>query len=384
MEIAISCAWLAAVTWLIARALRQRDLLRPIDQVPPPLPDSAAPVAVIIPARNEEANIRRCLLGLLGQSYPPESLHVLVIDDHSTDATAALAASLAKAYPALTVLQSPPLPAGWTGKSHACWNGTRAAPADAEWLCFVDADVWAGSALLASATTAAAADCLDLLSLAPQQQLDSFAERLVMPCGLYLLGFCQDLRELQSRHSDKATATGQFMLVRRAAYEKVGGHAAVKGAICEDVALARLVKRAGGNVLRRDGSRLVSTRMYTGWASLWIGVSKNLVDMLGGPMLTIATALLAVTLAWAAWLIPLLDAWRCAGGAGAVCWALAPGLIGSAAAFALHVAGASHFGIPLWYGLIFPLGYTAGAFMAIDSVCRRWRGRVSWKGRTYP
>ena len=92
----------------------------------------------------------------------------------------------------------------------------------------------------------------------------------------------------------------------------------------------------------------------------------------------------AIALAWAAWLIPLFDAWGCARRATAACWALAPGLIGSAAAFGLHIAGASYFGLPLWYGLLFPLGYTAGAFMAIDSVGHRWRGRVSWKGRTYP
>jgi chlorobactene glucosyltransferase len=117
---------------------------------------------------------------------------------------------------------------------------------------------------------------------------------------------------------------------------------------------------------------------------LWIGISKNLVDMLGGPRSTLAIAAAATVLAWSAWLIPAVDALSCTRGVPYSCLALLPAAIGSAAIFGLHIAGTSYFNIPVWYGLLFPLGYTAGAFMAIDSVRRRWRRRVSWKGRTYP
>jgi chlorobactene glucosyltransferase len=206
----------------------------------------------------------------------------------------------------------------------------------------------------------------------------------VMPCGLYLLAFRQDLREVQSPHSEDATATGQFMLVRRAAYEAVGGHAAIQGAICEDVALARLLKRSGLHVVLRNGRALLSTRMYTGWTTIWEGITKNLVEMLGGPLPTLFTAAIAVPLAWAAWLIPAADIVSCSRSAETACWALLPGVIGSAAAFGLHIAGAAYFRAPFWYGLLFPLGYSAGAVMAVDSVRCRLRGRVSWKGRTYP
>jgi chlorobactene glucosyltransferase len=106
--------------------------------------------------------------------------------------------------------------------------------------------------------------------------------------------------------------------------------------------------------------------------------------MLGGPLRTIAIAVAAVALAWAAWLIPLRDAVDCAQGSSASCVGLILAALGSAAAFGLHIAGASYFGIPAWYGLLFPLGYSAGALIAIDSVRRRLSGRVSWKGRTYP
>jgi chlorobactene glucosyltransferase len=321
---------------------------------------------------------------LLAQDYSAQHLHILVVDDHSTDATPSIAASLAEDHAQLAVLSSPPLPAGWVGKVHACWIGAKAAPAEAEWLCFIDADVWAEPALLASAVVAAEAERLDLLSLAPRQQLESFAERLVMPCGLYVLAFRQDLQKLQSPQSQDATATGQFMLIRQRAYKEVGGHAAVRGAICEDLELARLMKRAGRRVTLRDGKHLLSTRMYRGWSTLWCGVSKNLVDMLGGVRAAVITAVLAVLLAWAACVIPIADGLTCVRGSREACWALIPGLIGSAAAFGLHIAGASYFRAPLWYGVLFPLGYTAGAMMTLDSVRRRLTHRISWKGRTYP
>ncbi|MFY9694843.1 MAG: glycosyltransferase family A protein [Xanthobacteraceae bacterium] len=380
----ISSAWLVIVVWLIARAFNQRGLLEVLDPAVAPEPDLAADVAVVIPARDEAGNIGRCLSSVVQQTYPASRLRVAVVDDHSTDATFDIAAAIAERYPGTSLLRSPPLPPRWVGKSHACWVGARSINPDAEWLCFIDADVWAEPALLASAVAAADAAELDLLSLAPRQELQSFAERLIMPCGLYLLAFCQDLRSVQARNSQEATATGQFMLVRRRTYDAIGGHAAVCGAICEDLMLARLIKRSGRGVLLQDGHRLLATRMYTGWATLWLGIAKNLSEMLGGPVRTVALASIAMALAWAAVLVPFADAVDCTRDSAAACWALLPGLLGSGAAFGVHIAGASYFRIPFWYGLLFPLGYAAGAVMALDSIRRRLRGRVIWKGRTYP
>jgi chlorobactene glucosyltransferase len=384
VELVLSFVWLCIVTWLIARAFNQRGLLQALEPAGPPPAHGAPEVAIIVPARDEAANIGRCLQSLVDQSYPSAHLRIVVVDDHSTDRTLEIATFFAARHPQLRVLRSPPLPPRWVGKAHACWIGAQAIGADAQWLCFTDADVWGERDLIASAVAAVTAQRLDLLSLAPQQQLGSFAERLTMPCGLYLLAFYQDLHVVQARNGPEATATGQFILVRRSLYDAIGGHAAVHGAISEDLMLARLLKRAGGYALLQDGRRLLSTRMYTGWSSLWIGVSKNLSDMLGGPARTIAVALAAVVLAWAALLVPLADAVSCARDSQTACVALIPAVLGSAAAFGLHIAGASYFRIPLWYGLLFPLGYSAGAAMAIDSVRRRLSGHVSWKGRTYP
>jgi chlorobactene glucosyltransferase len=174
------------------------------------------------------------------------------------------------------------------------------------------------------------------------------------------------------------------MLVRRTAYEEVGGHAAVHDAICEDVGLALLIKKSGGRVLLMDGKLLLSARMYSGWRSLWGGLSKNLVEMLGGPAATLITIPLVLLPSLTALLLPAVDGISCAHGSSAGCLALIPAGLGSAAAISLHVAGAWYFRIPFWYGLLCPLGYATGACLAIDSLRRRWRGRIVWKGRTYP
>jgi chlorobactene glucosyltransferase len=383
VELLFSSLWLAVVAWLIARAVTQRGCLARLERALPPSGDDAPFITVIIPARDEETNIEHCLESLLAQDYPGSRLRVLVVDDHSADSTAAMVCSLAERYPRITLINSPPLPPRWTGKCHACWIGARAAAPETQWLCFIDADVTVARGALSSAANAVLRQRLDLLSLMPHQELKSFAERLILPCGLIVLSFLQDLRQSQSRSGRSVAATGQFMLVRRDAYEAVGGHAAVCTVICEDLEFARRLKQSGRSVLLMGGDNFLSTRMYTGWRTLWPGLAKNLVDTLGGPAATLATAIAGVVLAWAALIVPLTDlAGWLRGDAGALS-ALLLALAGSGAAIGLHLAATFYFRIPFWYGLVFPLGYTLGALMAIDSVRRRLSGRVSWKGRIY-
>ena len=383
MDLLFSALWLAIVIWLILRAIGQRGLLPRLSAAAPLRPDMAPHLTVIIPARDEAANIGRCVHSLLAQDYPADRLNVLVIDDHSADDTAAIVRAMAAHHSQVSLLSSPPLPPRWTGKSHACWIGARSAAPESEWLCFLDADVWGEPPLVSSAVRAAAAQKLDLLSLAPRQELGSFAERLMLPCGLILLSFLQDLREVQGRSGSAVTATGQFMLIRRDAYEAVGGHAAVSHVICEDLEFARLLKQSGRSVLLMGGDDMIATRMYTGWRTLWPGFAKNLVDTLGGRRATLTFAPIAVILSWAAVALPIADAVACGHGTPSAWTALATALLGSAAAFGLHIAATFHFRIPFWYGLLFPLGYTLGAAMALDSVRRRLTGRVIWKGRMY-
>lgn len=383
MQLLLSSLWLALVTWLIARAVRQRNVLAAVPISTRNPGDALPKVAVIVPARDEAANIRPCIESLCLQRYPADRLAMIVVDDDSTDGTADIVASLANHDTRITLLHTSPLPPGWKGKVHACCIGAAAAPADADWLCFLDADMRATPDALMSAVQAASERKLDLLTLAPRHELATFAERLMLPCGLYLLGFYQDLERIQAQDSDEVVATGQFMLLRRAAYESVGGHAPVREAICEDVELALLMKRRGYRVLLMDGNRLLSTRMYTGWATLWPGFAKNLTQLLGGPTRTLIAAPLIVGLAWAAIALPLFDLAATLHGVSGASLALALATLGSASVIGLHIGGALHFKIPWWYGLLFPLGYTAGAVMALDSVRWRMTRRVQWKGRVY-
>lgn len=383
----LSLVWLAIVLWLLVRAVNQRGLLPRLASVawPEEWPKELATprVTIIVPVRDEEVNIARCLHSFCAQLYPHDRLDVIVVDDHSTDQTAAIIGAVAARDPRISLLRSPPLPSHWTGKSHACWIGACAVPSDGEWLCFVDADVWGERQLLASAMIAALRRGLDLLSLAPRQELGSVAERMVLPCGLISVSIIQDLRQVQMTSGPDVTATGQFMLIRREDYEAVGGHAAVSGAICEDLELARHFKQSGRAVLLMGGEDLVSTRMYSGWQTLWQGLAKNLVDTLGGRPTTLIVAVTGVILAWSAVAIPTLDAIAWSRGMNDAEAAFLIALLGSAAVFGLHIAAARYFRIPLYYGFFFPFGYTMGALIAFDSIRQRLRGRISWKGRIY-
>lgn len=383
MQVLLSSLWLALVIWLITRAVRQRSVLASVPVGTRDPGDRAPRVAVIVPARNEAANIGPCVESLSAQQYPPDHLAFIVVDDDSSDETATIVAGLAKRDRRITLLHTPPLPPGWKGKVHACCVGAAAAPRDTQWLCFLDADMRAAPRAIASAVAAAADRRLDLLTLAPRHELGSFAERLMLPCGLYLLGFYQNLEKIQAPDSDEAVATGQFMLLRRAAYEAVGGHAPVRDEICEDLELALLMKRRGHRVLLMDGNALLSTRMYTGWSTLWPGFAKNLIQLLGGPVRTLLAVPLIALLAWVAVWLPLLDLVAVLHGTSGAAIALALASLGTAALIGLHVGGAVHFRIPWWYGLLFPLGYTAGAVMALDSIRWRLTRRVHWKGRVY-
>jgi len=383
MELILSCIWFVLVSWLLARAYRQRQVFGRV-ALNATKPRATTPeIVVIVPVRDERDNIGPCVESLLRQQYPADRLRVLIVDDDSSDGTLDVVARLAARDRRVSCLRTPPLPPEWKGKTHACWIGARTLSPQVQWLCFIDADMRADPLLMTSAIEAAISGRLDLLTLAARHELHTFAERLVIPCGLYLLGFCQDLAKLQAPDSDDVVATGQFMLVRREAYEDVGGHAAVSTAICEDLELARALKRRGHRVLLQDGSLLLSTRMYTGWQTLWPGIAKNLSHMLGGPVRTIAFAVLGVTAAWATLVLPAIDIAGCASGTSGSCVALVPAALGSAAIIAMHIAGAAHFQIPPWYGLMFPISYTAAAMIAVDSVRSRLMGRVRWKGRVY-
>jgi chlorobactene glucosyltransferase len=363
-----------AVLLLIVRAARQFRSYPVLVPASPFAGQEEGRVVAIVPARNEADVIDRCVGGLLAQDY--NAMRVIVVDDGSTDGTAERVARYADGV-RLRLIAAGPLPPGWTGKTHACWRGVQEA-GDADFFCFVDADAGPYPALVRSALAEARRENLAFLSLEPFQELGTVWERLIIPAGFFALAF------LRRFGAGEPAANGQFLLIRADAYARIGGHGAVRAAISEDSALARLAARAGCRVAVMGGERLIRARMYRSFPALWQGLAKNSTEALGGARAVIGVALLGVPLAWALVLAPPILALTMPAHTGALALAgLGLATLALAAALALHVSGARHFGIPAWYGLFFPIAYTLAAALALDGLRRSAAGTVAWKGREY-
>lgn len=381
--LALCIAWVLVVAGLLTRAItqyRHYEIIRPVQTLSDPI---QASVTVIVPARNEERIIAKCLGALMQQDYPAEHLQIVVNDDNSTDRTYAIANGLAAGDAHVRLIKGQSLPEGWLGKPHACW--TAAAEARGEWLCFIDADTIAEPPLIATAVQTAVSRGLDLLSLQPFQELGTFAERLILPTGFFLIAFTQDLRKTNDPASPDASVNGQFLLIRRSVYESIGGHAAVRDAVAEDSALARAIKSSGHRIGVLGTEGLLQTRMYGDFRSLREGAARQAASLLGGAVVLLGVALGAMLLAVVPLALPSLAACRLAWGGGSVAIAsLLFAAIGSLALLGTHIGAARYFRIPFWYGLLFPFGYAAGAGILVFAAWQRLRGQTRWKGRVYP
>ena len=236
-------------------------------------------VSVLVPARNEALNIVRCIRSLLQQDYG--TFEILVLDDASTDTTPELLRSLvSESGGRLRFLKGEPLPEGWHGKSWACFQLGR--QAKGERLLFTDADTIHQPDALRRSVAALQDSGADMLSLTPYQELGSFGEKLVVPMVYFILMCFLPLRLVwKSRNPAFSFANGQFILFRKDFYDRINGHAAVKGDLVEDVWLCMAVKKAGGTVTAFNGTDTVSCRMYRNGKDVWDGFSKNLFAGLG-------------------------------------------------------------------------------------------------------
>jgi glycosyltransferase involved in cell wall biosynthesis len=223
--------------------------------------------SVIIPARNEEQSLGRCLRSL--QAQAGIDFELIVIDDDSCDGTA----EIARSFAAVKVIAAGPLPENWTGKTHAMAVGARLARG--KWLLFTDADTVHRPMSLARSVEEAERQGAALLSYSPQQQVHGFWQRAVMPVIFAELARAYPPQKVSDPMSPVAAANGQYLLVWREVYEAVGGHRAVANDLLEDVALARRVKSRAKIVFRYGGDR-VCTRMYSGFNDMKDGWTKNL------------------------------------------------------------------------------------------------------------
>lgn len=265
-------ATLALASMLLIAVLNAFTFPR-LDRFAREAPSRPPSLSVLIPARNEAANISAALSLLLAQEYP--HLEVIVLDDHSTDGTPDLVLEQARSDPRLRLISGAALPPGWTGKNWACHQLARAA--SGELLLFTDADVlWSRGALRA---LVAAQDRLraDLLTVWPTQQTLTWAERLVVPLvALAIQGYLPVLGVHYLPFVSMAAANGQCLLFRRSAYFLLGGHESVRSSLVEDISLARRVKRLRLRLRMADGAGLIACRMYAGWPAVRDGFAKNI------------------------------------------------------------------------------------------------------------
>ncbi len=377
---------LGPVTWLllgVAMGLGRKRLLlvrRPGHALPDPPPR----VSLLIPAKDEGERMRACLESVIAQDYP--SYSVICIDDRSTDQTGRIMDEFAARDSRVRAfhVREGSLPAGWTGKCNALHSHVR--HADGEWLLFVDSDVILEPDAVRLTMDFAVRKDVHLFSLLPRLESHSLWESLLVPLAatsmstMYLIAL--------SNHNHKmnnAFANGQFLLIRRKTYDAIGGHEQVKDHFCEDVRLARLLKRAGYKIRVAWGNHLAAVRMYSsleqifrGWSRLFyaVGVGSPW-RIIGGMIFTVECGLSAY--AAGAWAIG-----RVAMGAGPLGWwwliAAALHLVFMTVLLALIYRWS---GNPGRNALLFPLAAVMLLGIYIKSLRLCATGQLEWRGTRY-
>jgi len=234
-------------------------------------------ITAIVPARDEDLSIETCVRSLAQQS---ELAEIIVVNDHSTDRTAAIVGGLTSEIANLQLLQAPEVPAGWLGKNHAIWQGAQRAKS--RWLLFVDADAELLDGAAARALQIARDSGAALVSFSPEQIVNAWYEKALIPFVYHRLSRYFPYDSVNDAKSEIAAANGQFLMMRTDIYTAIGGHASVAGDVLEDVALAKRVKQAGNAIWFGSGAGVVRARMYRSFPAMWEGWKKNLYLLVGG------------------------------------------------------------------------------------------------------
>jgi hypothetical protein len=322
-------------------------------------------VSILIPARNEAANIGECLEHALAQR--DARVEVIVMDDGSTDGTADIVRRFAQHDDRVRLLDAPPLPEGWSGKMHAC--ARLAAAARGTHFLFIDADVRLEPQAAAALAGHALEHRLALASGVPRQRILTLGEGLTVPMiNLLLIGYLPGGGRAFTRHPGLAAGCGQMMLFERTAYEAVGGHGAVRGTLHDGLTLTRLLRARGHRTEIVLGADIARCRMYAGFAEAWRGFLKNAREGMATPIgLPVWTVVLAGAHLWPFFLLP---AWQAA---------LALALV-----FALRVAITRRTGEPSWTILLHPVAVVVALAIQWTALARFLMGRKEgWKGRAY-
>jgi hypothetical protein len=343
---------------------------------PSPAASSDELISVCVPARNEERNIGEIIASLLAQDH--RALEVLVYDDQSVDRTPEIIAALAASDARVRIVEARPLPPSWNGKQHACWRMSE--QARGAWLLFTDADVRFERDCLSRTLATARAMDVALLSGFPRQQTVTFAERLTVPMIFFiLLSYLPFARMRKTRDPSASAGCGQFLFVRRDAYDASGGHEGFKSSMHDGIRLHRAVRKAGFGSDLFDCTSLCACRMYFGWRSAWSGFAKNAYEGLGNPVLLCfvtavhaITALLPVAVLATAWRShePQRDAM--------ILFAFLCLLLATVERLMIH----RRVRLPLWVALLHPVSVLVMTLIQWHSFLLHLTGRRTWRGRT--
>jgi cellulose synthase/poly-beta-1,6-N-acetylglucosamine synthase-like glycosyltransferase len=361
----------------------------------PPAALATAPhVAVLIPARNEEANIEACVRSVLA-SHGLSRLEVLVMDDASVDRTAEIVQAMTVEDARVQRLHAPSLPAGWNGKQHACHQ--LAQITEAPLLLFLDADVRLAPDAVARMAAFRQQSAAALVSGFPRQVTVTFLEWLLLPLiHFVLLGFLP-VGSMRKRTSPAfAAGCGQFLLVDRAAYFASGGHAGIRETMHDGLQLPQLLRRHGYKTDLADLTDLAVVRMYGSAREVWNGLAKNATEGLGNPKRIVPLTLLLVlgqvaplllSVLWASTYLWAACSWRQMGGYSWSKWAdLLSVLVALSLVFSYfpRILAVSRFRQPLRSALLHPVGMVLLLALQWYALVRQMCGRpVGWRGRNY-
>lgn len=377
--------WLIAFAWSISVVLtlyglsRQKPLL-PTNHLPMKASDAAL-VSVLVPARNEQHRVLAdCIRSILAQDY--ERFEVIAVNDRSTDATAEILETIAKSDDRLRVIKGHEPPAGWLGKPYAMQQAFN--HARGEWILATDADMIFDKAALRTAVDSTVEAKGDAMSLIPHFEAGSFWERVMIPTWAWVLLLFTLFYRVRNPKSRGAVGIGGFFLMRRTVLEGVGGYAALKDEVMEDVRLAEMIKRSGARLFTEYAPSLVSTRMYRNFGEMWECSTKN---WFSGMKFSLPFALSGVVSMYLMCVVPpviaVASAIGIAAGASADLWLL---FIAAALSWLLQVLVLAIASIrskvsPV-YALTAPLGLSLLYAMLFDSSIRITTGKgVTWKGR---
>jgi len=362
-------AAISLLVWLYLAAFHG-GFWRDGERLVPARPAHAPTVAAVVPARDEAEGIAASIGSLLGQDYPG-AFRVVLVDDGSTDATAAIARALPGAG-RLTVLDGAPRPPGWAGKLWALHQGIAAT--DAEYLLLTDADIAHDAAHLATLVAQAERSGADMVSEMVALNCESLAERALVPAFVYLFAMLYPFPRVNDARRATAAAAGGTVLIRRGALERIGGIAAIRDALIDDVALAAAVKR-GGPIWIGYSLLARSIRRYPGFADIWRMVARSAYVQLRHSPFLLALTTMGLALVF---LVPPLAALIGPGVAracGLAAWAV------MAATFAPTLR---RFGLSLLWAPALPLIALFYMAATIGSAVDHHRGRgVVWKRRAY-